>query len=57
MSSWRSLCAVAAFLPGMAAAADPAMLELVMPDARAVMEINLDRMAAAPIGQSISLRK
>lgn len=54
MACWRSLCAVAAFLPGLAAAADPAMLELIMPDARAVMEINLDRLAAAPIGQNMS---
>jgi hypothetical protein len=54
MASWRSLFAVAAFLPGLAAAADPAMLELIMPDARVVMEINLDRMAASPIGQAMS---
>ena len=54
MASWRSLFAVAAFLPGVAAAADPAMLELIMPDARVVMEINLDRIASSPIGQAMS---
>lgn len=54
MSCWHSLCAIAALLPGVAAAADPAMLELIMPDARAVMEVNLDRIAASPIGQAMS---
>jgi hypothetical protein len=54
MAHWRSLFAVAALLPGLAAAADPAMLELIMPDARVVMEINLDRIASSPIGQAIS---
>ncbi len=54
MASWRSLLAVAACMQGLAAAADPAMLELVMPDARVVMEINLDRIAASPIGQTMS---
>jgi len=54
MASWCSLFAVAAFLPGVAAAADPAMLELIMPDARVIMEINLDRIAASPIGQAMS---
>jgi hypothetical protein len=54
MASWRSLFAFAAFLPGVAAAADPAMLELIMPDARVVMEINLERIAASPVGQAMS---
>jgi hypothetical protein len=54
MFSWRSLFAIAAFLPGVAAAADPAMLELIMPDARFVLEINLDRIAASPIGQAMT---
>ncbi|MGD0365099.1 MAG: hypothetical protein ABSC93_29815 [Bryobacteraceae bacterium] len=54
MADWRSLFAVAAFLPGLAAAADPAMLELIMPDARVVMEVNMDRIAASPIGQAMS---
>lgn len=54
MASWRSLFGVAVLLPGLAAAADPAMLELIMPDARVVMEINLDRIVASPIGQAMS---
>ena len=54
MSRWRSLFAVAALAPGLAAAADPAMLELIMPDARAVMEINLDRILSSPFGQAMS---
>lgn len=54
MASWRNLFAVAALLPGVVAAADPAMLELIMPDARAVMEVDLDRMASSPLGQAMS---
>jgi hypothetical protein len=54
MARWSSLSVVAVFLPALAAAADPAMLELVMPDARVVMEVNLDRIAASPIGQAMS---
>jgi hypothetical protein len=54
MPSWRSLFAVAAILPGVAAAADPAMLELIMPDAHYVLEVNLDRIAASPIGQAMT---
>jgi hypothetical protein len=54
MATWRSLFGVAVFLPGFAAAADPAMLELIMPDARAVMEINIDRIASSPMGQAMS---
>ncbi|HXM41398.1 MAG TPA: hypothetical protein VN924_09105 [Bryobacteraceae bacterium] len=54
MASWRTLFAVAAFLPGVAAATDPAMLDLIMPDARVVMEINLDHIASSPIGQAMS---
>jgi hypothetical protein len=45
---------MALFVPVMAAGADPAMLELIMPDARVVIEINLDRMVASPIGQAMS---
>ncbi len=54
MASWRKLCVFAALLPGLAAAADQAMLELVMPDARVVMEINLDHIMASPIGQAMA---
>lgn len=54
MASLPRIIACAACLPALAAAADPAMIELVMPDARVVMEINLDRMAASPLGQTMS---
>ena len=54
MARWRNLFAVSAFLPGLAAAADSAMLELIMPDARVVMEINLDRIASSPLGRAMS---
>ena len=54
MASWHSLFAVAALLPGAAAAADPAMLELIMPDARVVLEINLEHISSSPIGQALS---
>lgn len=54
MTTWRNLFAVAVFLPGLAAAADQSMLELIMPDARVVMEINMDRIFASPMGQSMS---
>lgn len=56
MANWRITIALAAFLPGVAAAADSAMLELIMPDARVVAEINLDRIVASPVGQVISLQ-
>jgi hypothetical protein len=54
MASWRSLFAFAALVPGLAAGADPAMLELIMPDARVVMEIDMDRIVSSPIGQAMS---
>lgn len=54
MASWRKLFIFVALLPGMAAAADPEMFQLIMPDARLVMEINLDRIVASPIGQTMS---
>jgi hypothetical protein len=54
MASWRKLLVFSAFLPGLAAAADPAMLELIMPDAQVVMEVNLDRIASSPIGQAVT---
>ena len=54
MASWRKILVSAALLPTLAAAADPAMLELIMPDARFVMDINVARMASSPIGHSIS---
>jgi len=49
---WRKLLALAA-LPALAAAADPDMMNLVMPDASTVMEINLAKIMASPIGGAI----
>ncbi len=54
MANWHRLFIAAVSLPGLAAAADPAMLELVMPDAGMVMEMNLDRIAASPLGLAMS---
>src|SRR5579871_1704997 len=54
MASLRRLILCAGWLPALAAAADPAMIELVMPDARVVMEINLDRISASPLGQTLT---
>ena len=54
MTSLRKLFVFGVFLPGLAAAADSAMFELVMPDAKVVMEINVDRIVASPIGQAMS---
>jgi hypothetical protein len=54
MPSWRKLFVFAAFLPGLAAAADPAMLDLIMPDARFVVDINVARLVSSPIGQAMS---
>jgi hypothetical protein len=46
--------AVAALLPGLVSAADPALLNLIMPEARGVAEIDVARMVASPLGQSIA---
>jgi hypothetical protein len=40
-------------LPVLAAAADPDMMNLVMPDASTVMEINLAKIMASPIGSTM----
>lgn len=48
------LLALAAGLPGLAAAADPEMMNLVMPDASVVMEINIAKIVASPIGQAMA---
>lgn len=45
--------ALAAGLPALAAAADPEMMNLVMPDATVVMEVNLAKIVASPIGASL----
>jgi hypothetical protein len=50
----RNLLAVAALLPGLAAAADSSMTDLIMPDARVVMEVNVARILASPIGQAMA---
>jgi hypothetical protein len=52
VSLWRNLLILTA-LPGLAAAADPDMLNLVMPDASMVMEINLARIMASPAGSAM----
>ena len=44
------LLALAAGLPCLVAAADPEMMNLVMPDASVVMEINIAKIMASPIG-------
>jgi hypothetical protein len=49
---WRKLLALTA-LPGLAAAADPRMMDLIMPDASMVMEINIANIMASPIGSAI----
>jgi hypothetical protein len=45
--------ALAAALPGLAAAADPDMMKLVMPDASMVMEVNIAKIMASPIGSAM----
>jgi len=48
---WRTVLAFAAWLPGLALAADAGLMDLVMPDARLVMEIDVAKIAASPVGQ------
>jgi hypothetical protein len=49
---WRNLLALTA-LPALAAAAEPDMLNLVMPDAVTVMEVNLAKIMASPVGAAM----
>jgi len=49
----NKLLALAAALPGLAAAADPDMMKLVMPDASMVMEVNIAKIMASPIGSAM----
>jgi hypothetical protein len=49
---WRNLLALTA-LPGLVAAADPEMMNLVMPDAAMVMEFNIGKIMASPIGSAM----
>jgi len=53
MTLWCKLLAFAAGLPGLAAAADPEMMNLVMPDASWVVEVNIAKIMASPIGSAI----
>ena len=52
MTFWRNLLALTA-LPGLAAAADPEMMNLVMPDASMVMGVNIAKIMASPIGSAM----
>jgi hypothetical protein len=49
---WRNLL-VLTVLPGLAAAADSDMMNLVMPDASMLMEINVARIMASPVGSAM----
>jgi hypothetical protein len=53
MTLWSKLLIVAAGLPGLAAASDPEMINLVMPDANMVVEFNIARILASPIGSAL----
>ncbi|MGC9946930.1 MAG: hypothetical protein ABSF64_11240 [Bryobacteraceae bacterium] len=53
MTFCNKLLALAAALPGLAAAADPDMMKLVMPDASMVMEVNIAKIMASPIGSAM----
>lgn len=53
MTFWPKGLALAAAVAGMAAAADREMINLVMPDASMVMEINVSRILDSPIGATI----
>jgi hypothetical protein len=49
----RKLFAFLALLPYFAAAAEPALIDLVMPDARMVAGIDVGKILASPIGQTL----
>jgi len=53
MTFWCKALALAAGLPGLAAAADPEMMNLIMPDASMVMEIHLAKIMASPVGAAM----
>ena len=53
MTSWRNLFVITSLLPAIAGAADPAMLALVMPDARALADINIAQVLASPLAQAV----
>jgi len=50
---WLKLLVFAAGLSALAAAADRDMLNLVMPDASMVMEVNIARIMASPVGSAM----
>jgi hypothetical protein len=50
---WRKVLAFLALVPGLALAADDGLMELVMPDARLVMEIKLAKLSQSPVGQMV----
>jgi len=52
VTTWRNLLVLTA-LPVLAAAADPDMMNLVMPDASTVMEVNIAKILASPIGSAM----
>ena len=53
MTAWHKLFATAFCLPVLAGAADPEMMNLVMPDARIVIGMNVSRVMASPVGQTL----
>jgi len=54
VTRWCKLLVLAAGLPAITAAADPQMLSLVMPEARMIMEVNVSKIMASPIGSAMS---
>jgi len=50
---WCKLLALAAGLSGLGAAADPEMMSLVMPDASVIIEVNVAKIMASPIGSAM----
>ncbi|MGD0365794.1 MAG: hypothetical protein ABSC93_33340 [Bryobacteraceae bacterium] len=53
MTVWCRVLIAAAGLPALAAAADPEMMSLVMPDASMLVEIDVTRIMASPVGVAI----
>ena len=53
MTLWHKLLPLAAGLSGLAAAADPEMMNLVMPHANVVMEVNVAKIMGSPIGSAM----
>ncbi len=53
MLKLRNILALALFVPGLAVAADPALLGLLMPDAKAVAGIQVNQAKISPFGQYV----